>query len=146
MAKIYVGCKLPNGLVMELITPHEFKQSTVPMPRDDEHTIKLNGANSQRIARTNPAEPAYGITEVDEAFAKEWFERNAKLAFVKSGAVFMVGSKSAFNGEVKDRMGDVHTGLEPLNANDGGLQPGVEVDKAQSAATLLLLSGAANPQ
>lgn len=137
MAKVFVGCKLPNGLVMELIKLPEMKNSIIPVGRTDEDTvIQLNGANQSRIARTNPADAPFGVTEVDEAFAREWFKVNAKLKFVKEGLVFMVGNESAFKSEVKDRKSE-RTGLEPLNpdpAKDSRIQGGIEADKKHLAA------------
>jgi hypothetical protein len=133
---VYVGCKLPNGLLMELIKVPQQKNAIIPVGRTDEDiVVRLNGANSARIARTNPAEHAYGITEVDETFAKAWFEANKGLKFVKEGIVFMVGSQSALKGEIKDRTGDdaTRTGLEPIKTDgtDPRQQSGVEADKEQ---------------
>lgn len=138
MAKVFVGCKLPNGLVMELIRLPEMKNSIIPVGRtEDDTVVELNGANSAMIARVNPADAAYGVTEVDEAFAKRWFEVNKNLKFVKEGLVFMVGTEAAFKGESRDRRGE-RTGMEPLNpegARDSRID-GVEVDKKHHAALL----------
>lgn len=131
MAKIVVGCKLPNGIIMELIKPHEMKMSILPAPTGDR--VTLNGANSSRIARTNPADAAYGITHVEEGFAKAWFDANKNALFIKSGAVFMVGDEKAFAAEAEDRHEDVRTGLEPLNTDgsDPRQPAGVEADADQ---------------
>lgn len=127
MAKVYVGCKLPNGLIMELITPHEMKQSILPGPTGQR--VTLNGANSARIALTNPQDAAYGLTLVDEAFAKAWFKANENAKFVTSGAVFQVGDEKSFTGIAKDQLEAVRTGLEPKNPNE--MPAGVEADKEQ---------------
>lgn len=136
MAKVFIGCKLPNGLLMELIRLPENKNSIIPVGRtDDDIVVRLAGANESRIARTNPADAAFGITEVDEEFAKEWFKRNKGLKFVKDGLVFMVGTDAAAKAEAKDRRTE-RTGLEPLNpdpAKDSRVQAGIEPDKKHLA-------------
>jgi hypothetical protein len=131
MAKIYVGCKLPNGIIMEIIKPHEMKQSILPAPTGDR--VTLNGANSSRIARTNPADAAYGLTLVDEEFARAWFKANANAKFITSGAVFMVADDKAFKAEAEDRHEEVRTGLEPFKTDgtDPRQPEGVEADKDQ---------------
>lgn len=121
MAKVIVGCKLPNGLIMELVKPGQLH---APAPVGERVTLK--GANSAVIARSNPAEPNYGMTYVEDAFAAEWFKVNKDMAFVKSGAVFMVADEKRYQGEVKDRTGDVRTGMEPIvpELDDGSDEPG----------------------
>lgn len=115
MAKVYVGCKLPNGIWMEIVKPHAFKESRVP-GEPDPRRIQLNGANSVRIERTNPQDLGFGVTHVDEELAKEWFAANADSAFVKEGFVFMVATEAAARSEIKDRALE-KTGLEPLRTD-----------------------------
>lgn len=113
MTTVVIGCKLPNGLLMELITPHSRPESLMPGPPGKR--VKLNGANTNVIARLNPADPAYGVTEVEEGFAKAWFKANADADYIKNGIIFMVASQAAFKAEAMDRHEEVRTKLEPLN-------------------------------
>jgi hypothetical protein len=134
MAKVFVGCKLPNGLIMELIRLPENKNSIIPAGRLDEDTVvTLKGANSQRIARTNPADAPYGVTEVDEAFATEWFKRNKGMAFIKNKQVFMAKTREELDSEASNMELLVTTGLEPLKTDgtDPRQQKGIEADKGQ---------------
>lgn len=134
MATVFVGCKLPNGLTMELIKLPENKNSVIPAGRTDgDKVVVLNGANSQRIARTNPADAPYGVTEVDEAFAAEWFKRNKGLTFIKNKQVFVAATRAELDSEAANMEVLVTTGLEPLKTDgtDPRQQKGVEADKKQ---------------
>lgn len=135
MAKIPVGCKLPNGLWMELVAPAPQKAGFMPAPVGAR--VRLNGANSVASGIINPAAPQYGLTYVEEDFAREWFKRNKEMGFVTSGAVFEAKDEKVFAGEVKDRTNDARTrtGLEPfvpvVDPKGGEDRPGVVVaDKA----------------
>lgn len=134
MATVFVGCKLPNGLIMELIKLPENKNSIIPAGRaDDAIVVNLNGANSQRIARTNPADAPYGVTEVEESFATEWFKRNKDLKFVKNKQVFSAKTRAELVSEAANMELLVTTGLEPLKTDgtDPRQQSGIEADKGQ---------------
>lgn len=134
MATVFVGCKLPNGLIMELIKLPENKNSIIPAGRaEDAPVITLNGANSQRIARTNPADAPYGVTEVEESFAKEWFKRNQNLRFIKNKQVFVAATRAELDSEAQNMEVLVTTGLEPLKTDgtDPRQQQGIEADAKQ---------------
>lgn len=131
--QVVVGCKLATGLIMELITPPEQKAGLLPAPVAEKR-VWLQGANQSRIARTNPSAHKFGITYVDEEFANEWFRRNKDLKFVKTGAVFIVQSEQAFKSEAKDRVGDLQTGIEPIDPLSGkDPRMTADVDKAHLA-------------
>lgn len=135
MSKVYVGCKLPNGLWMELLKPHPQEKSTVPNPQTGPR-VELKGANSAKIELVNPAELRYGVTLVDEDFAKAWFEANKDAPYVKEGQVFMVASEAAARSEIKDRTNDARTltGLEPLRTDGKDKRlAGVKTDKNAGA-------------
>lgn len=76
-----VGCKLPHGLIAE----HKGV------------TVTLNGLNSSRIIG------GFGLTEVDDAFAKAWFEAEKNSAIVKNGVVFLVDSEAKAKGAAAER-------------------------------------------
>lgn len=132
--KVFVGCKLPNGMIMELVTPHEMKTSLLPAPVG--HRVVLKGANSSRIARTNPADAPYGVTEVDKEFADKWFERNKNLKFIKDKHVFKADTLEELQGEANDMLILNRTGMEPLKTDgtDPRQPAGVEADKKHLAS------------
>lgn len=132
--QVVVGCKIATGLIMELITPVPKEMGYAQPAPTSEKRVWLQGANQARIARSNPAEHKFGITLVDEDFAKEWFRRNKDLRFVKEGSVFMVDSQEAAKSESKDRMKDLRTGIEPIDPVSGkDSRMSVDVDRAHLA-------------
>lgn len=106
-----VGCRLPHGIVLELIQPGKMRR---PMPAGKRVTLK--GANSVLTGRDNfnPIVSGFGVTAVDREFAEEWFKRNADMDFVKNGAVFKVPKAADAQAAIRERERD-STGLEPLN-------------------------------
>ena len=93
MALVNVGCKLPNGIVMEL----------------GEARQVLKGANSSLVVG------GHGITEgVDKEFFDAWAAKNKDLSFIKGGFVFAHEKAANVSAEAKDRAGQ-KTGLEPLD-------------------------------
>jgi hypothetical protein len=125
MATCHVGCKLQNGLIMELITPGLMSQPTPAGKR-----VVIKGANSMlERPRDTPLIGKFAFTEVDEAFAVEWFERNKDMDFVKNGMVFMQKNVASANAEAKEKA-NILTGLEPLNPDkEARLPHGVSPDK-----------------
>ncbi|SEF31360.1 hypothetical protein ABL840_09155 [Variovorax sp. NFACC27] len=92
MATVVVGCKLPNGIILE---------------KDDKRVV-LRGANSATIVG------GHGITEnVDKEFFDAWMASNKNLDFVRNGFVFAHEKAQSTTAEAKDRQ-DEKTGLEPL--------------------------------
>jgi hypothetical protein len=128
-AQVTIGCKLPNGLIMELVEQPQQKNSINPAPVGKR--VKLNGANTLRLANKNPDIGGFGETTVDEEFWNEWYKRNKDADFIKNGFIFMVKSEAAFKTEAKDRINE-RTMLEPLNpdkaAKDPRMSRGVERD------------------
>lgn len=136
-ATVAIGCKLPNGLVMEIPEPAPGRQH-LPGPIGLRYT--LNGANSKMI-RT-PFGPVaqgsfrYGITHVPKDFADKWFERYKDMQFVKRGQVFVVQDEQRAVSAAKERENDsqTRTGLEPLEEKDSRLPKGVARKKDEAAA------------
>lgn len=96
MAKtVIVGCKLPNGLVIE-------------HPTNKAISVELAGVNSAKILGST-----YGTTEVDGDFWDAWAAANADFAPFKSGAMFVartIGDAAA----IAKEQAEIETGLEPL--------------------------------
>lgn len=95
---IWVGCKLPNGLLCEMGS------------RDDEnyHSVRLNGANDSRVIG------GYGLTQVPEDFWNAWVKKHARLDFIKKAHVFVEGSRESAEAHAEEAA-EVKTGLEPLD-------------------------------
>lgn len=93
MATLTIGCKLPNGIILEM----------------GDKKVTLAGANSSVLIG------GHGITEnVDQAFFEAWIAQNKDLQFVKAGHLFAHEKASNTAAQAKDRAGE-KTGLEPLN-------------------------------
>ena len=125
MADVMIGCKLPNGFIMEIVKPGLLNIPAAPGKR---YTIA--GANSLRTdERANPLIHKFAYTPVDAEFAAEWFKQNAELAFVKSGAVFQQKNPKDAAAEGREKVRDVVTGIEPLNPDkDKRIPKGVTPD------------------
>ena len=125
---VIIGCKLPHGYVLELVTPHAFETSTMPAPTGPR--VELAGANSLRIARTNPHDHVYATTEVPQEFWDKWVAMNPHNEPLKKGMIFVAANAAQARGEIKDRQGDIKTGLEPINPDgDKRFEHGVETNK-----------------
>lgn len=95
MSTVTIGCKLPNGILMEL----------------GDKQVVINGANSSEIIG------GHGLTEnVDKSFFDAWMERNKELKFVKIGHIFAHEKTASTKAQAKERAKE-KTGLEPLDPN-----------------------------
>lgn len=131
MAKVLIGCKLPNGLVMEIVTPQKQLGALHPAPRGK--FVKLNGSasvNGGRISRINQA-PEYGTTLVEAEFAAAWFKANADLPVVQTGTVFVADNERDFASKVREGLAE-SSGFEPIDpAGDARTPPEVTADPDQ---------------
>lgn len=107
MSTITIGCRLPNGLFLDLGDP------TKPV-------VELAG---QRQAQARSpiiilSEDDYGTTEVDLSFWEAFKARvGPEFAPIKSGAVFEAKSEKEAKAIAKDLKGK-KTGHEPLAQED----------------------------
>lgn len=95
---VFVGCKLPQGLVIE-------------HPADPKQRVVLKGVNKQHIVGSG-----YGVTEVDGDFWGEWLAANKTFAPVVSGAIFAAPSAAdvaALAADIKS----LSTGFEPMRTD-----------------------------
>lgn len=97
-AMVTVGCKLPNGLIMELGKVGD----------DDYQTVRLNGGNDANIIG------GYGLTAVSKSFWDAWMKRNHKLGFVKRAMVFVHGDIASARDHAQDNAG-IRTGFEAID-------------------------------
>lgn len=99
MAKIVVvGCKLPNGIVLE-------------HPVDPQIKVELKGTNSETIIGTG-----YSSTEVDGDFWELWAAQNKDFPPFKSQAIFVAKSGNDVAAKAQE-LKDETTGLEPMRTD-----------------------------
>lgn len=146
---LLVGCKLPNGLVMELLTAPEVDPATgqikgrLLMPAPVGEMCVLRGSNSLlRLSVSAIGPPAQGMhryatTRVPEEFGREWFRRNAELECVKRGLVFIVEDQRNPKPEIRERETDpqTRTGLEALAESKDPRMPRAPRPGAPNVAT-----------
>jgi hypothetical protein len=99
---IVVGCKLPNGLVVE----------------QDGYTVTLNGANSSNVVG------GYGLTEgVDKDAFEKWMEVHKNQLYVKNELVFAQAKANSAQSKATENA-SVKSGLEGLPQDKPA--PGIE--------------------
>ncbi len=99
---IVVGCKLPNGLVVE----------------QDGYNVTLNGANSSNVVG------GYGLTEgVDKDAFEKWLEVHKNQLYVKNELVFAQSKANSAQSKANENA-SVKTGLEGLPQDKPA--PGIE--------------------
>jgi hypothetical protein len=111
MSTISIGCRLPNGLIIDL------GDATKP-------SIELAG---QRQAQENSPivllnESHYGVTEVDESYWEAWKKHvGPEFAPLKSQAIFEAKNEKEAKAKAKD-LKEVKTGHEPLKQEVGDIK------------------------
>src|SRR5438093_12261515 len=115
MATVTVGCKLPNGLILEL---SDNSGST--------KKVHIKGANASELVG------GHGIThDVDKEFMDAWMAKNKDLSFVKNGFLFVHGKADSAVAEAKEKAKE-KTGAEPLPR----MKDGSSNDKAGGLASV----------
>lgn len=108
MATVTVGCKLPNGLYLDV------QGKRAP----------LAGANSSRIVG------GYGLTEVNKDLWDAWVKAYADSPLLRGDLVFAQGNASSAESKASEQ-GEVKSGLEQLVPGKGVL---AEVQTADEVA------------
>lgn len=146
MATVVIGCKLPAGLVMEIVEPGKDDSGKVGvMPAPAGKRVVLKGAHSvPRIKGALGEFPAlpvypYGLTVVDKDFWEAWKKRHEVFGFMKDGSIFEAPNQDAAMKMAKERLNSVSTGLEPLtpptdekSKGDKRLSGGTSADPAMA--------------
>ena len=115
---VTIGCKLPNGLLLEM--------GRIGDP--DYVVVALKGANDSAVVG------GYGMTQVSEDFWKAWYQKNQGLTFVKKQMVFVapdVASAASKAMELAEKKSGFEA-LDPLVARGGKDSEGrplLEVDR-----------------
>lgn len=106
MAKVVIGCKLPNGIVLE-------------HPLDPSNTVELKGLNRVAIIGADHA-----TTQVDDDFWGAWEAVHKEFPALKSGAIFVAKSANDAAAIAKEFKGR-KTGLEKMSKTDkkNGIKP-----------------------
>lgn len=96
---VVVGCKLPNGLIIEVGSPGE----------DNYWRVQLKGSNAANIIG------GYGITEnVDEDNFAKWLKKHAFMPAVKNGLIFVHGTVESARDIALERK-DLKHGFEAVD-------------------------------
>ena len=90
-----VGCKLPNGLIIE--------------------SILIKGINSSQIIGAT-----HGITEMDDKLWAELYERYKTFAPIQSGAIFAVKTQKD---AILVAENSAKSGFEPTSRTEAGVTP-----------------------
>lgn len=105
---IVVGCKLPNGIILE-------------HPLDPAVRVELAGMNRVTIIGAG-----YATTQVDRSFWDAWEATNKDFPAYVNGSIFVAKSDADLAAAARERA-KVKTGFEAMAQNAGGVQP---ADKA----------------
>lgn len=112
MATVTIGCRLPNGLVLDIGKPG------VP---DVVIAGQKQGQARSKIVTLDSTD--YGVTEVEASFWEEFKKRvGPDFAPIKSGAIFEAKNEKEVKAIVKEKKND-KTGHEPLPQKDGKIEP-----------------------
>lgn len=120
---VYVGCKLPHGLVLEIpepgmmegIHPETGKIIKVagrkPAPVGKRYVLK--GANSMRRSDRAQGQYPYAITPIPKAFWERWLARYKDADFVTKGFVFAEDTARDAQASAKEKLPEM-TGMEAM--------------------------------
>ncbi len=116
MPNVMIGCKLPHGLILELIpAPPADRTLQGFVPAGKRVTIK--GANSLRTERrAQQGVHPFAITPVDKDFWEAWYAQHKDRDFVKNGLVFVAKDEKDAQAMARERLPE-RTGLEGLNTD-----------------------------
>lgn len=150
---VYIGCKLSQGLVMELAEPgfvldKDGKPVITRQPAPVGERVILKGSNSLRTdRRAAQGTHLYAITPVPRDFWNAWYAKYKDAEFVRKGFVFLASDAAQpdtalrdAQAAAKERIGE-RTGMEAIALKDdprikalsGPTMP-VEVDPASLPA------------
>lgn len=102
MAKILIGCRLPNGLIIS----HPVTKLTV----------KLEGKFASKIVGAT-----HSTTEVDADFWETWKKAYSDYQPLKSGAIFEARSETEASAKAKELRKE-KTGFEPMEKDAAGVK------------------------
>jgi len=97
-ASVVIGCKLPNGIIMEM-----------GKLGDEGHVaVRINGSNAALVIG------GYGMTTVSKELWDKWYAKNKRLEFVRKGLIFAHGDEASARDHAQDNAGH-KSGFEAVN-------------------------------
>lgn len=101
---VFVGCKLPHGIILE-------------HPTNENQKVQLSGLNKIMIIGATHA-----MTELDSEFWDAWIAANKNFQPLKTGAIFIAKNSSELQAVAKEYE-KVKTGFEPMAQDALGVKP-----------------------
>lgn len=136
---VWVICKLPHGLIIDLEKQVEAEATDAsgkrPMVwRTTGETLTLRGANSSTVIGRNGRILGYGMTEVDSGFWENWIATHKDFPAVKNGMIATQATRErAMSAAMENKA--LLTGFEQIEPNAPSDKPGVvSTDEAYAAA------------
>ncbi|HEV7214161.1 MAG TPA: hypothetical protein VGP33_03475 [Chloroflexota bacterium] len=115
---VMVGCKLPNGLRLQLRKKLADAPAggigSVYQPVGD--PVTLAGRNSSRVIG------GYGLTEVDADFMAEWMKQNEGYSPIVKGMIFVQSTPDRAADQAKEQEA-VKGVSEPMSQTAPGIKP-----------------------
>lgn len=140
---VYVGCRLPHGLKLQLTKPREEVENVLGggvrkfvIHRRTGDVYKLHGIALQPgQVPSFPIVNGAAITKIPAAFWAKWLEQNESLDVVKNRLVFAQSTMDSARSEAHELKKE-KTGMEPINPDKKARDPrmkGVKtVDKKEN--------------
>jgi hypothetical protein len=129
---VTIGCKWPNGIVMQL---YDVIEETIfvngvavkenrSVVREDAPTFVLNGFSvdlgemAQGIPPEHQIVGGYGLTHgIPRDFAEEWFKQNSQLSLVKNRLIFMEANEQRGRSHAKE-LKSLQCGIQPIDPSN----------------------------
>jgi hypothetical protein len=121
---VWVGCKLPKGLTLELFTEETVDRPTfgggikpTKVFMRTGQTIRLKGyAVPHGMVPNYPIIGDFGLTEVPRKFWDKFCEQNREFDMLKKGLIFAHGEESSTRAYAREHE-NLKCGLEPMMQN-----------------------------
>lgn len=120
---VFVGCRLPHGLNMQLTRPMELKENIlgggvnkfvinkrVGGEHYKLHGVALEPGERPKFVLVNGA----AITKIPAKFWNDWLEQNSESDIVKNRLVFATGTEASTR-DIARELKKEKTGFEPIN-------------------------------
>ena len=146
---VYVACKLPNGIVLQIDEMVEHREPVmgggfkeVKIARRLEQTYVIAG-NALDVEKIKAGEidhlviGGYAITPgIPKDFWDRWYEQHKHMDIVKGGHIKAEGSDASIRDYARDGQ-KLRSGLEPIDPNNPqaivrGIKPGTRDDKVDA--------------
>jgi hypothetical protein len=106
---VMVGCKLPNGLNLEIFEEGKTDDDKKIFRRTGDRVL-VRGSNSSNVVG------GFGLTRVDADFWEKWRAQHASFPALKAGLIFAEERQDRAADHALDAK-EAKTGLEPIDPN-----------------------------